>query len=361
MIHFEKERYEELRKTYDKWWNKELDRPVSGIVVREYDPGRPCPASPYLCQATCTDFSVSPEELIDRLDYDYSQYAYYGDAFPYFNMDCFGPGVVATFLGATLDNSSGQVWFHPKEDLPIEDIHLEYDPENPIWNRVKAIYRAGMERWEGRMMMGMPDLGGVMDVLSTFRLGERLLLDLIDKPQEVRRLVGEISALWRRYYQELSDLINPQNNGYTDWSGIYSRDPSYILQCDFSYMIGPEMFMEFVYEELASTCRWLTHPAYHLDGPGALRHLPALLSIPELRCIQWVPGDGNKPCVEWPEVYRQIADAGKLIHIPWRPLEECDQILKDLGDNRHVYIPPVYVEPQDRAYAEKYMRKFGVL
>ena len=73
MIHFEKERYEELRKTYDKWWNKELDRPVSGIVVREYDPGRPCPASPYLCQATCTDFSVSPEEQIDRLDYDYSQ------------------------------------------------------------------------------------------------------------------------------------------------------------------------------------------------------------------------------------------------------------------------------------------------
>ena len=88
MIHFEKEKYRELQKTYSLWWDKKLNRPVSGVVVREYNPGRSCPDAPYLSQANCNDFSFTPEQLIDRIDYDYSQFAYYGESYPYINMDC---------------------------------------------------------------------------------------------------------------------------------------------------------------------------------------------------------------------------------------------------------------------------------
>ena len=52
-----------------------------------------------------------------------------------------------------------------------------------------------------------------------------------------------------------------------------------------------------------------------LDGAGQLPHLDSLLSIEELKGIQWVPGDGAKPCTEWPEVYRKIRDTGKRIQI----------------------------------------------
>ena len=44
--------------------------------------------------------------------------------------------------------------------------------------------------------------------------------------------------------------------------------------------------------------------------------------------MQWVPGAGAKPESEWPEVYRKIRDAGKLIQIfDWRSLDQiCDRL-----------------------------------
>jgi hypothetical protein len=41
------------------------------------------------------------------------------------------------------------------------------------------------------------------------------------------------------------------------------------------------------------TMGWSRHverTIYHLDGPGALRHLDRLLAIPELDCAQWIQG-----------------------------------------------------------------------
>ena len=54
--------------------------------------------------------------------------------------------------------------------------------------------------------------------------------------------------------------------------------------------------------ELAASCRRLKNAFYHLDGLGQLPHLKSLLSIPELKGIQWVPGDGQPDVTEWPAV-----------------------------------------------------------
>jgi hypothetical protein len=58
---------------------------------------------------------------------------------------------------------------------------------------------------------------------------------------------------------------------------------------------------------------------YHLDGPGAVRHVDSLLSLPYLDGIQWVPGAGAKPTVEWLPLLTKIQDAGKLVYA------YCDQ------------------------------------
>lgn len=130
--------------------------------------------------------------------------------------------MAAAFLGAELDNSSGRVWFHPKTIVPIDEFHLEYDPDNIWLRRIKDIYQAGMERWRGQVMMGMPDLGGILDILSTFRPSENLLYDLYDDPDEVERVVWEIHDLWLRFYQELAGELGKDSPGYCDWAQIYS-------------------------------------------------------------------------------------------------------------------------------------------
>ena len=170
-IQFTDSDWSEIRRNYTKWWDRELERPLIPVKLFGRDPGRPKPKAPLLSQTTCADLSVPAEAIIDRLDYELSRYEYLGDGFPSVNFDCFGPGVVAAFLGAELNNSTGRVWFHPQKVVPIDELHLEYDPDNIWLQRIKDIYRAGVERWRGQVLMGMPDLGGVMDVRSTFRCG----------------------------------------------------------------------------------------------------------------------------------------------------------------------------------------------
>lgn len=310
MIRFDRERMAEVRAAHDLWWRGELDRPLIGVVISgAHDVERKAPA-PELAQDNCADFSWSPEQVIDALDESMSANEYLGDAFPFVNFASFGPGVLAAFCGAQLDNSTGRVWFFPREKKDISDIHVKYDPQNEYVQRIKAIYRAGLERWQGSVLMGMPDLGGVLDVAATFRGSEELLMDMYDAPEEVLRLDGEIRRAWYEAYDDLAQVLAPQQ-GYTDWSGLMSSKPSYILQCDFCYMIGNPMFRRFVLEGLREDTHRLTNTIYHLDGVGELNHLDDVLALDELNAVQWMPGDGQPPIRQWKDVYRRIQAAGK--------------------------------------------------
>jgi 5-methyltetrahydrofolate--homocysteine methyltransferase len=276
--------------------------------------------------SNCADFSLSPEQIVDRMDYDLSCYEYYGDSFPWVNMHHFGPGVAAAFMGAILEPAENTVWFHPKKEVPIGELHLESDPDNKWLNRVKDIYRAGMKKWGGSVCMAMTDLGGGMDILASFLGTEGLLMEVLDNPGEVARLCHEITGLWLRFYLELTDILKGQRC-FSDWSSMFAKKPSYILQCDFSYMIGPEMFNTFVYYDLASCAALLERPFYHMDGIGELKHLDSLLSIDGIKGIQWVPGAGEPETRDWSEVFGKISGAGKKIMVGYDLDTYLDEII----------------------------------
>ena len=333
MIHFTPGRWAEVRENYDAWWEGRLSRPLVKIRARGFDPGRPEPKAPMLSQANCHDFSIPPEEVIDTIDYWMSQCEFIGDAYPIVNMATqFGPGVLAAFCGAKLDNSSGRVWFFPPKKQAVEETHIRYDRENPWVKRIKALYRAGLERWGDQVLLGMPDLGGVMDVIATFRGSEELLLELYDAPEEVHRLRRETLAAWMEAYEDMAQTLSG-NPGHSDWIGLYSSQPASVLQSDFCYMISTEMFDEFVLPDIKAACRKLGRAIYHLDGIGELNHLDHLLEIPELNAVQWVPGDGKPTPRHWPEIYRKIAAAGKGMHVVGSP-EELELVRQAVPEGR---------------------------
>jgi 5-methyltetrahydrofolate--homocysteine methyltransferase len=315
-IHFDASRWDAIRETYDLWWNRKLERPLLNIQIpNAYIPDVPFPKAPFLDQANCDDFGYSPEEIIEAVDYHLQKAEFLGDSFPYFNLSVFGPGVLAALCGAILDNSSGRVWFSVDRVLPIEEIHVKYNPENKWAKRIKDIYRAGNTKWKGQVIMGMPDLGGNLDVAATFRSSERLLIDLCDNPEEVLRLCKEVEAAWYDAYWDFHSVLAASSPGFSDWDGLYSATPSYVLQSDFSYMIGPDMFRTFALPFLKKDCETLDHTIYHLDGVGEIPHLDMLLSIDELDAVQWVFGDGKPGPTHWIDLYKRIEKAGKGIHV----------------------------------------------
>lgn len=358
-IDFKPERWDEIRNTYRLWWEGKLDRPVIPVILEGKDPGRKEPSAPLLTQSNCNDLSIPAKDIADRIEYELSKNIYLGDAFPFFNLDCFGPGVVAAFIGACPDNSTGRVWFHPVKELSIKEIHFEYDPDNIWLNRIKDICTEAMKLWQGQILMGMPDLGGTLDILATFRPGESLLLDLYDFPEEVERLIGEIHELWYRFYTEIAESMESVNPGYCSWCQIYSDKPSYVLQCDFSYMISPDMFNQIVKPELEAMCKRLPYTIYHLDGVGQLNHLDSVLEIIELNAVQWVPGDGKPGQSQWPDVYRKIAMAGKGIQL-FDGFECLDAVASQIGTYKGIHHQAIKGHISEEADFRRRLEKYGI-
>jgi hypothetical protein len=89
------------------------------------------------------------------------------------------------------------------------------------------------------------------------------------------------------------------------------------------------MFNEVFLPGIRRECRFLDRSIYHLDGPGALRHLDAILSIPELEALQFVPGAGNEGYARWIEVYQRAQAAGKAIQVICK-LDEMDLVVETL-------------------------------
>jgi len=222
------------------------------------------------------------------------------------------------------------VWFEPAHHVDIRDLRVAYDADNVWWRRVRELTRAAIERWGRQVLVGYTDLGGTLDILVSLRTTQQLLLDLYDAPDEVTRLAREITALWLRYHDELHAMIQTQNRGTTPWAGIWSPQRCYMLQCDFAFMISPQMFKRFVVPDLETCCANLDHGFYHLDGKGQLPHVDWLLSIERLRGIQWIPGEGVPPVEDWLPLLKRVRDAGKLCQI-YVTAEGARKIVREIG------------------------------
>jgi len=326
-LHFTEEDWERIEHDTMAWWEGELERPLVWLAHTDPVPG---PARHAFLSNYPLDIHV--EEIVDLYEPVFAATHYYGDAFPFWWIN-FGPGMMAGFMGSevhSVSEPSETVWFSASSEMAIDSLNLAYDAENTWWQRVQDLTRAAVRRWGGNLAVGHTDLGGNLDILASFRSTEQLLLDLIDHPEEVERLVGRITELWLHYYDVLDALIRPACRGTTCWSPIWSTRKTYMLQCDFSYMISPAMFERFVLPDLAACCEHLDHGFYHLDGKGEIPHLDLLLSIKRLRGIQWIPGDGQPPPDQWLSLLKRIRDGGKLCQVFVSP-EGARAIVQNLG------------------------------
>jgi hypothetical protein len=324
-----------IRKNYALWWEGKLERPLIHLTVTDDDPGREPSRHRFRYFTSHYDKSITADEIADSWDYELSSQRFLCDAFPTMWPN-FGPAVLAAFLGANLENGKNTVWFHPEKIEEIKDINFKWDYDNYWLNRIKSIAEAADRRFQGTIQIGVPSIGGTTDVLSIFRPSERLLMDLCDSPDEVKRLIWQIFDLWWRSFDEVNSVMR-HNPGYSCWATIFSDKPYYMTQSDFCYMIGPDMFDEFVKPELLATLRRLVNGFYHLDGPGQIAHLDSLLTIKELKGVQWIPGAGQPPMEEWPDIYRKIKKAGKLIQLYGDSgFKTLDKIAENLGSAKGI-------------------------
>jgi 5-methyltetrahydrofolate--homocysteine methyltransferase len=255
--------------------------------------------------------------------------SFLGEAVPCVAPDL-APNCLALYLGCHGVEMPDTVWCEPCMSSP-EEAEFEFDPRNFYWDFSLRLGREQLRLGKGKFLIQFPDLIEGLDTLSAMRGNEKLLVDLIERPDWVRRCLRQITDRYFHCYDVLYDLFRDEVGGSIFWAWAPGRMAKF--QCDFSAMISPAMFGEFMVPVLKEMCERVSYCMYHWDGPGALGHHDHLLSIPRLTMLQWTPGAGQPPTQHkrWWPIYHKSVEAGKKLFISCGTMEELRALKKEFG------------------------------
>ena len=103
----------------------------------------------------------------------------------------------------------------------------------------------------------------------------------------------QINDIYFKVFDELYDIIREGDEMAFCYFSSWAPGKMSKLQSDISTMISQDDYRRFVQPFIREQCQKIDYTLYHLDGVGAMHHLPALLEIEELNAIQWTPGVGE--------------------------------------------------------------------
>ncbi len=309
----------------ERWWLRENDdRAILTIGVE----------TPSRLEAKT--FS-SPREAWFDFDYrieralaDVEHGCYVAETFPCFEPNL-GPDIVSTIFGLKLEFEPSTSWSVPIVDSIEELLSLKPDFGVDLWQDVEKLQRMAIEAGKGKWITLFTDLHPNMDVLAALMGQEPACIAVADEPDQVARAVEFVTPVCVEAYNRQIRPLEEANLPIGCWIRGLSRHRTYVPECDFSILIGPKFFKESVLPTIREEMKASDRNIYHLDGPGALRHLDAILEVPEIHAIQWVYGAGNGPARNWLPVYKKILDAGKGIRVEAEDCEDIRILNEELG------------------------------
>ncbi len=305
----------EARERLSRWWHGEdLGRPVLLLTVPRQKLRRKFPFPPPQSGEMAPYATNDPARRIEIALWRSATTAWLGEAVPSPSVGDIGANSLAAYLGCNTIERPDTTWFESCIREP-EEARFAFDPENKAWRYSLATFVRMAEEGRGKILQQFPDLIEGLDTLEAMRGGMNLLTDLIERPEWVHACLRQITPLYFRHYDLLYDMLRDEIGGSVFWLWAPGRLAK--LQCDFSAMISPSMFGEFMVPVLREMTERLSYAFYHWDGPGAIPHHDHLLSLPKLDMIQWTAGAGAEPATHprWWPLYHKTFEAGKAIFI----------------------------------------------
>ena len=323
-----KSNLEETKQRYINWWNHK------GIILNMWEHFQEGvqPHAEIMPPAPAKDLSqkwFDPQWRAEYLDWYVAHSSLKADILPVANTQL-GPGSLAAILGGVFEGGEDTIWIHPHPDFTNE---IVFNPEHPNWILHKELLKACKAKANGHYFVGMPDLMEGLDVLAALKGTDRVLLDTVMQPEILEQQMQQINDIYFKVFDELYDIIREGDEMAFCYFSSWAPGKMSKLQSDISTMISQDDYRRFVQPFIREQCQKIDYTLYHLDGVGAMHHLPALLEIEELNAIQWTPGvgepQGGSP--KWYDLYKKILAGGKSVMACWVTLDELKPLLDHIG------------------------------
>jgi hypothetical protein len=328
-----KQNWDEAYERVMAWWhNEETDRPLVFNHV-------PKPAS----ERTITSFSPKDAEEAERLDFDINTQLHNTKAFLENNlflaesvpraMSNFASllGMLCVQAGGTIHYAPDTLtaWLEQEEDLyerPLPDVTR---PCPPLAFVLETI-RRNHEAFGYDVVLGANPMLDPLTTLSMMRGTDNFCLDLLDRPDEVKRWTKRLGEFYRQAvegYRTARTAVGRRED--YNWSGAWAPGDMDAIQCDVSSMLSPEMFREFALPEAEKEAAFFDYTIWHLDGTAEFNHIDDICGIKNLHAIQYIDEKGRDP-LEFIPIWERILRYGKSIVFTCRA-EHAAALTKRLG------------------------------
>lgn len=323
--------YDAVLNRFEAWWHADIvDRALFGLRLQQAPEKRQ--AVPVKTFASHRERWLDTGYLVERTAAAMGNQLYLADSLPIV-IPNLGPEVFSACYGCELEYGENTTWSHPiLKDLTDESLAgIAFDMNSFAFRKLDEMSRALLAVGKGNFIVGYTDVHPGGDAIAAFRDPQELLLDTIDNPAGIKKLVARVTDDFIRFYDYFYDLLSGAGMPSASWLPAIGKGRFHIPSNDFSCMISDQMFEELFIPGIIRECQHMDHCIYHLDGPQALRYLDRLLEIPEIQAIQWVPGAGHGGWRGSVPVYQRIQSRGKAFYVEPVPAQDLDELFTQLA------------------------------
>ena len=306
------------------WELAETDRPcidVKAPLATDVPP----PARP----ASLEDLYFDPDYVAVQWRHLFATTYFGGEAVP---TGGFFMGGYALGCGPDVVLTPNTVW-HPVTTRSIRGkVNWRPGPDDPWQQKLDRIIDRLLDESQRKFLVGLATQVMANDLLALLRGSQDFLTDLTDDLGNCVRRLEEILPPWIGIVEHYRRKIAARQNAgcVWGWPGLWHSDFLMIAQSDMSCMISEAMFDRYVMRDIDALGEKFRRVWYHVDGPGAIRHVPRLLKSSCIRAIEYVAGDGQPPNgPDYLDLYRQVQSAGRCLDLD-APMGNMEYLVRHL-------------------------------
>lgn len=246
-----------------------------------------------------------------------------------------GPNVYAAFHGGELHFEDTTSWYHEligdyERDLP----KILFSKENVYYRKILELTQVALDKNQHQYLVGYTDLHPGMDCALAWRGVNDICMDMMLDVNHVQKLFDLSTVHFLDVYDEYDRILKEYHMPSCNWMNLPVDGRLHVPSADFSFMISPEDYIRYGLPILRQEVRTMSHNIYHVDGKGVANHIDAILSVPEIQCIQWVQGMGDDyPIMQHLDFIRYVQSKNKgiIVDLSKHDLEQFMEIMSPKG------------------------------
>ncbi len=255
------------------------------------------------------------EYQVEKAVRDAEEKKHNGETFPLYWPNL-GPNVFAACYGMPYEFGEVTAWAHPMIKDMVRSGWPAIDWSSEYVKKLDELTQAAIDAAQGRFIVGYTDMHSGLDWCDALRGTTDILMDMLDDEALVEEFATYCQKDFFEFYDRYDGILKAAKQLSVTWMNIPAFGKLHIPSCDISSMVSRDMFEQFAMPCLISECEYMSHNIFHVDGKGVAQHIDQILTLPNLKAIQWVQGVGDDaPMIQWLPFVQKVLNANKGIVI----------------------------------------------